>query len=96
MSSYFLALIDIHDPVEYDRYLAGFDEILARHRGEVLAVEDDPCVLEGDWPAGRTVLIRFPDAAELLRWYRSDAYQALARHRRRAATARIAAITGRD
>lgn len=96
MSSYFLALIDIRDAAEYDRYLAGFDAAFAPFGGEVVAVEDNPRVLEGTWPAGRTVLIRFPDDDALRRWYDSPAYQAIALHRRAAATADIAVITGRD
>ena len=71
MSTYFTALIDIHDPKLYERYLDGFDQVFQKYRGEVIAVEDHPRVLEGEWPAGRTVLIRFPDDEALLEWYRS-------------------------
>ena len=28
MSSYFVALIDIHDPGRYEQYLAGFDAVI--------------------------------------------------------------------
>ena len=96
MSSYFIALLNIHDPAGYDKYLAGFDRVFERYRGEVMSVEDDARILEGDWPACRTVLIRFPDDDELLRWYESDEYQRLARYRREASVASIAVVTGRD
>jgi uncharacterized protein (DUF1330 family) len=96
MSSYFVALIDIHDPQRYDEYLAGYDEIFARYKGQVIAVEDNPRALEGKWPAGRTVLIRFPDDRELRRWYESPEYQELAAHRRAASVAQIAIVSGRD
>lgn len=96
MSCYFVALITIHDPARYADYLAGFDAVFERYQGRVVAVEDDPRVLEGEWPAGRTVLIRFPSEEELLRWYRSPDYQAIARHRREASVSRIAVVTGRD
>lgn len=96
MSTYFAALIDIHDPERYARYLDGFDQVFQRYRGEVVAVEDSPRVLEGEWPAGRTVLIRFPDDEALLEWYRSPEYQALALHRRGASACNIAMLTGRD
>ena len=95
VSSYFIAQIDIHDSGEYDRYLAGYDEVFARYRGEVLAVDDDVTLLEGEWPFGRTVVIRFPNDEELLRWYRSAEYQELARHRREAAQANIVLVKGR-
>jgi uncharacterized protein (DUF1330 family) len=96
MSAYFLALIDIHDQARYERYLAGFDEVFEEYQGRVLAVEDDPRVLEGKWPAARTVLIEFPSEAELRRWYESPEYRRLAQHRREASVACIAIISGLD
>jgi uncharacterized protein (DUF1330 family) len=96
MSSYFVALIDIHDPARYDDYLAGFDAVFERFNGEIVAVEDEPQVLEGSWPWGRTVLIRFPTDDDLLRWYRSPEYQRLAAIRHQAAEANIAIIRGAD
>ena len=96
MSSYFIALIDIHDPERYEQYLDGYDEVFRKYQGQVVAVEDNPRVLEGEWPAGRTVLIRFPNDQELHRWYDSEEYQLLARHRKEASIASIAIVTGRD
>ena len=96
MSSYFVALITIHDADGYDRYLEGFDAVFQRYDGEVIAVEDEAQVLEGTWPAGRTVLIRFPSDQELLRWYRSPEYQELAKIRQQAAQTDIAIIRGLD
>ncbi len=95
MSCYFVAQIDIRDPEGYGRYLDGFDEVFERYRGTVLAVDDEASVLEGAWPGARTVIIEFPDRAELDRWYRSPEYQRLAVHRRAAAAANIVAVEGR-
>ncbi len=96
MSAYFIALINIHDPVRYDEYLAGFDEVFEKYQGQVIAVEDNPRVLEGEWPAGRTVLIKFPNEHALRLWYNSLEYQNLARHRQEASVASVAIITGRN
>lgn len=96
MSSYFIALIDIHDPEKYEEYLAGYDEVFEKYKGKVVAVEDQPQVLEGEWPAKRTVLIEFPNDHELRRWYDSPEYQTLAQYRRDASDAAIAIIHGRD
>lgn len=96
MSSYFVALINIFDPEEYDRYLAGFDEVFERYEGTVITVEDSPRVLEGEWPAERTVIIRFPGEEQLLAWYESPEYQRLAKHRKDASECRIAVVSGRD
>jgi uncharacterized protein (DUF1330 family) len=96
VSSYFIALININDPAQYEQYLAGFDEVFANFQGKVVAVEDNPRVLEGKWPARRTVLIRFPDDQAVRSWYESPEYQKLAQCRQEASVASIAIITGRD
>ena len=96
MSSYFMALIDIHDPKRYDQYLAGFDDVFSKYKGQVVAVEDAPRVLEGNWPAKRTVLIKFPNDKELRRWYNSKEYQQLANHRKAAAITTAAIVSGRN
>jgi uncharacterized protein (DUF1330 family) len=91
-----MALIDIHDPQRYEQYLAGFDEVFDKYNGKVIAVEDNPRILEGNWPAGRTVVIKFSDDSELRKWYDSNEYQTLAKRRKEASIANIAIITGRD
>ena len=96
MSSYFIALINIEDQERYEQYLAGYGEVFEQYKGQVIAVEDSPRVLEGAWPAVRTVLIKFPGDQELLRWYQSPAYQQLAQHRWAASEAQIAIVSGRD
>ena len=81
MSVYAIALINISDRTGYAVYEQGFMDIFSRFRGRLLAVDEAPVVMEGEWPHTRTVLLEFPDQAELDRWYHSDAYQALATHR---------------
>jgi uncharacterized protein (DUF1330 family) len=83
MSVYVIAQVGIHDRTEYDAYSAGFLEVFARFQGELLAVSENPIVVEGDWPYTRTVLMRFPSADEARRWYESPEYQTIARHRLR-------------
>jgi uncharacterized protein (DUF1330 family) len=92
MSVYAVALIHIHDRAGYGAYEQGFMEIFSRHQGKLLAVDEKPNVLEGEWPWTRTVLLEFPDQASLDAWYRSADYQALAQHRFRAADAAIAVV----
>lgn len=94
MSVYAVALITIHDRDEYERYAQGFMGIFARYSGRLLAVDEAPRVLEGNWPWTRTVLIEFPDQGALDAWYASEEYQALARHRHAASNAAIAVLRG--
>jgi uncharacterized protein (DUF1330 family) len=94
VSCHFIAQVKIHDPREYQRYLEGFDEIFASYKGKVVVVDDNPTILEGDWPYTRLVLIRFPDKAEAKRWYDSPEYQRLAQHRFNASEATAILVDG--
>jgi uncharacterized protein (DUF1330 family) len=94
MPVYIVAEVTIADRTEYARYEAGFLPIWQKYRGELLAVEEQPTVIEGEWKHSRTVLLRFPDRAEAERWYRSPEYQALAQHRWNASRADIALLNG--
>ncbi len=95
MSCYFIARITIHDRETYRKYEEGFDEIFEKYRGLVVCVDEDPVVLEGEWPCSRTVLIRFPDETEAKRWYESSEYRELAAHRHRAAESHIVLVQRR-
>ena len=94
MSVYAVALIHIHDRDGYGTYEQGFMDIFSRYEGKLLAVDEAPTVMEGEWPWTRTVLLEFPDQAKLRAWYESDEYQALARHRFDASQACVAVIAG--
>lgn len=94
MSAYLVAQVQIEDRDEYSKYEAGFMEILQRFAGELLAVDDQAQVLEGQWPYTRTVVLRFADAGAAQRWYDSSDYQTLAQHRFRAASANIVLAQG--
>ncbi|MBK8900529.1 MAG: DUF1330 domain-containing protein [Anaerolineaceae bacterium] len=96
MGAYFIALIDIEDEDGYAEYLGGFDQVFASYDGRVVAVEDNAQVLEGVWPAARTVLIRFPDESALRDWYDSPEYQAIREHRLRSARCRVAIVRSRE
>jgi uncharacterized protein (DUF1330 family) len=73
----------------------GFDEVFSKFRGIVVAVDENPTVLEGEWPSQRTVLIRFPKEDEAKRWYESPGYQKLARQRHRASESNIVLVKRR-
>jgi len=95
MAHYFVAQLNVHDRMEYDRYLAGTGALLEEFSGTVLAVDEDITVLEGEWPYGRTVLIEFPTLGHLDRWYSSDAYREIAAHRHAAADGNAISMAGK-
>ena len=94
MSYYLMASIAVKDWDEYAKYQDGFLDVFAKYKGEILAVSDEPTVVEGEWPFSRAVIIRFPDAEEARRWYESPEYKRIAEHRWRASTASIVALDG--
>jgi uncharacterized protein (DUF1330 family) len=94
VSVYIIGSIAVKDRDEYAKYQEGFLDIFSRYNGEVLAVSDEPQIIEGEWPYTRAVVIRFPDGDEARRWYESPEYQALAQHRWQASTASIIALEG--
>ena len=71
MSVYLIAQININSRERYAQYEAGFMEIFAQYGGEMLAVDEAPTVLDGQWPHTRTVLIRFADKVLADAWYRA-------------------------
>ena len=94
MTVYFVALVDIADRQEFGVYEQGFMDVFSQYGGRILAVDDSPTVLEGAWPHTRTVLMSFPSAEELERWYHSPEYQTISQHRHKASRADIAVIKG--
>jgi uncharacterized protein (DUF1330 family) len=94
MPVYVVAQVTITDRGCYDAYQAGFPEVFSKYRGELLAVDESPRVVEGEWPCTRTVLIRFPDEDEATRWYSSPEYQAIAQHRFAGARTNAVLVTG--
>ena len=96
MACYFIAQINIHDQDGYQKYLEGFNEVLDKFAGKVVAVDDEVEVLEGKWPFRRTVVIEFRDKAEARRWYDSEEYRKLMKYRRRASHSNIILVAGKD
>ena len=78
MTAYVIAQISIHDRGRYDRYAAAFLPTLKPFAGRLLAADEGPAVLEGDWDRQKLVLIAFPDAHAARAWAASPAYQAIA------------------
>ena len=94
MSVYVLAQLTIHDRARYDRYAARFMGVLSQFEGRLLAADESPVLLEGDWPHQKIVLIEFRDLDEAHRWAASPEYRKIAVAREGATTATILTVTG--
>ena len=82
MAVYALAQLTMKNRAAYDRYQARFMEVFRHYRGQLLAADEAPTVLEGKWPMDKLVLISFPDEQAFREWHESPAYQDAAAFRR--------------
>ncbi|HEU0133259.1 MAG TPA: DUF1330 domain-containing protein [Allosphingosinicella sp.] len=81
MTVYVVAQIRIHDRALYDSYAARFMPILIQYGGRLLAADEAPAVLEGEWARRKLNIIGFPDEASARRWMESEEYRAIAADR---------------
>ena len=79
---YILNNLTIHDKEAYKRYVRAFMPILRRFGGRVLAAENRPVPIEGEWPYDRTVLLSFPSRESADQWAQSPEYLNIARDRK--------------
>ncbi len=95
MSVYALAQLRIHNPERYGRYMARFMPVLEKYNGQLLAADESPSVLEGDWgDRNKVVLMEFADAAAFRAWATSPEYTDIAEDRKAGADAVVLLIKG--
>ncbi|WP_119420994.1 DUF1330 domain-containing protein [Desertibaculum subflavum] len=96
MTVYALAQIRIHDRARYERYVAGFMPILIQYGGRLLAAQEQPEPLQGDWPFDKIILMSFKDRESWRRWAMSPEYQEIAKDRVAATDGTVLLIDGID
>lgn len=74
---YAVILLDVQDRNSYVEYAQRATEIEDRHGGRPLVANDALEVVEGEWPAERTVILEFPSIEHVWAWYRDPDYQDL-------------------
>ncbi|KML55727.1 hypothetical protein VL15_18050 [Burkholderia cepacia] len=77
MAVYLLAQLRFTQRDAYDRYQARFMDVFRRFDGRLLAADDAPVTLEGEWDRNKVVLMSFPDEAAARRFIESPEYQAI-------------------
>ena len=93
MSASMIAQIEVHNPDEYQDYLAGFMPIFQRYGGELLATsKNETTIIEGDWSYPNYVIMKFPSAKNARDWYHDPDYIKLAEHRHRSANANLVLV----
>jgi uncharacterized protein (DUF1330 family) len=96
MTAYLVYQADVYDPAQYELYKAQAAPALAAAGARYLARGGEIEVLEGDPPAGRTVLIEFPSKHAAITFFHSPEYTAIRELRANAAHARMYVVDGYD
>lgn len=81
MTVYVIAQLKFTNVDRYRRYQEAFPEVWKKYRGQLLAADERPKVVEGTWERDKVVLLAFPDEAAYHEWADSEEYQAISRDR---------------
>ena len=94
MTVYVVAQLAFTRVEAYRRYQARFMDVFRRFDGRLLAADEQPVVLEGQWPRNKLVLMSFPDARAYRRFAESPDYQEISQDRRAGADAVVLLVKG--
>ena len=104
MSAYVIAMIDVADQENYEKYAAAAPAATAKFGGKAIAREiargATVATLEGDFSPppdfspGRTVVLEFPSVEDAKAWYESAEYQEARNFRVGAANFRMLLVDG--
>ena len=81
MTVYAIAQLRFTDRTSYDRYQSRFMDVFGRYNGTLLAADERPQVVEGNWDREKVVLMSFPDEDEFRLWSESVEYQEISKDR---------------
>ena len=81
MTAYVVAVVNIKDPDQYQKYAVLAPAAVAKYRGKFLARGGINTVLEGGLGANRVVVTEFPSAEQAKAFYHSNEYQSARKNR---------------
>jgi uncharacterized protein (DUF1330 family) len=82
---YAIAQLKFTDRDAYNRYQAAFMEVFKRYSGTLLAADEAPQVVEGQWDRDKVVLMMFPDESAFREWAEPPDCQLISEERRSSA-----------
>jgi uncharacterized protein (DUF1330 family) len=94
MTVYAVAQLRFTDRAAYDRYQAAFMGVFARFSGRLLAADEQPRVVEGQWDCEKIVIMSFPDEPAFRSWAESPEYRAISRDREAGADTVVLLVQG--
>jgi uncharacterized protein (DUF1330 family) len=94
MACYVVWDAEITDRPGLEPYVAAVSDTIAKHGGRYLARAGTTRLIEGGPQPKTIVILEFPDAAAVDRWYKSPEYQKILPHRLRNSTGRLFTVDG--
>jgi uncharacterized protein (DUF1330 family) len=94
MRAYIVVDGEVTDPVRYEAYKKLAQSAIAKHGGRYLVRGGETTVLEGKWEPNRIVVLEFPSANAVKRFYTSPEYTAARAERQGAAHMNIITVEG--
>ena len=81
MTVYSVTQMRFTDRETYDRYQAKFLGVFMKFDGTVVAADENPQVLEGEWPFEKAVILSFPSEEAFFAFAQSPEYQEISKDR---------------
>jgi len=92
--AYVIVTEAIKDPVGLETYARAAGASLAASGAAILAVDDTPQQLEGEWHGDRTVVLEFESVEAARAWYESAEYEKAKPLRQAAADSNMVIVAG--
>lgn len=81
MTVYVIAQLKFTDEDRYRKYQARFFDVFKDSGGRLLAADEKPVVLEGEWPRDKAVVMSFPDEQQARAFLESPGYREISKDR---------------
>ena len=94
MSVYIIAQLKFTRRELYDRYQSRFMGVFKKFKWNLLAADERPVVLEGEWPRDKVVIMEFPDDTAAKEFQNSPEYQEISVDRKAGADAVVLTVRG--
>ena len=92
--AFLVAEVEVTDPATFKEYAQKYPATLAPFGAKAIAQGGKVEALEGAPPAGRVVIVQYPNLKAAEDWWNSPAYQELIPIRQKAAKSRIFLVEG--
>jgi uncharacterized protein (DUF1330 family) len=94
MTVYIVAQLKFTRRELYNRYQSRFADVFRKFKGRLLAADEQPAVLEGDWERDKVVILSFPDDEAAREFHDSPEYREIAEDRKAGADAVVLSVRG--